>query len=187
MASKSSKKPLTISDLEQTREALNLTQFDYGWLLGIDRGKYIRLINNPEKHLGHSEAALVRYLSKHFDDYPYHTVITPKFQSRASRIVNQLRETSDSIKPLLLGHHIVDPRSYPGLGALLLRSADVARAYEADRHDLTLSGARWATLMIHCFSEGKQERILTIIEVEALSHNVSLSELTSRGWKSRDR
>lgn len=119
MVSKSSKKPLTINDLEQTRETLGLTQFDYGWLLGIDRGKYIRLINNPKKHLGHSESALVRYLSRHFDDYPYQTVITPKIECRASRIVNQLRESSDSIKPLLLGHHIVDPRSYPGLGTLL--------------------------------------------------------------------
>lgn len=177
------KKPLTIIEMEKVREAIGLTQFDYGWLLGIDRGKYNRLMNNPDRQLGHSEAGMIRYLSRYFDDYPYHTIITPKSSGRASFLLNEIRNACETLQPVLFGEPI-NPQHYGSMGALLFRSAAVARDYDQDEFDMTLTGARWATLLVHCFQTGESDRIIKIIEEEALAHQLKPSALLKKGWGS---
>lgn len=172
------KNVVTIEQMENVRLNLNISQFDFGWMLGVDHAKYNRLLRGKTE-LGHTEAGLIRYVNSYFSDYPFEKIITA--HNKSGELFTKLQRLI-TCAPVKLGRTTVDANDHCAMGAILFKSKAAARAYEVGSSSPTLTGSRWVNIFLHCMEIGEPERALTVVEMEALSHNIKPVNLLRSGW-----
>lgn len=171
--------------LETVRESLGIPMLDYCWLLGMYGPTYTRLTTKgATEPLDHVHAAIIRYLNSYFPDYPYQRVITANPKESTKLLINQMRSAYEKVGPLKLGGQVLDLDHSGSLGTLLFRSYSSARHYEAGATEMTLTIARWTNVVIHCFENGFEKRIINVITEEANAHGIAPESLLPRGWYS---
>jgi hypothetical protein len=171
--------------LESVRESLGLSLLDYCWILGIYNPTYTRLTTKgANEPLDHAHAALIRYLNAYFPEYPFDRVITQNSKDSTKILINQIRNSYEKVGPLKLGGEILDLNQYGSLGTMLFRSYSSARHYETGATEMTLTIARWSHLVVYCFENGLEKRIIKVINEEAKAHGIDPETLLPRGWYS---
>lgn len=167
---------ISAASMEKVRNSLKMTQFDFGWLVGLDHAKYNRILNGKTL-LGYAEKGLIRYINYYFDDYPYNSVIST--DSYGTDLVSTIQAVPI---PITINGVEVDVRHYGGLGALLFKSKTVARSYALGVNSPTLSGTRWAKVLIHCLKSNWKDRAIRVIEEEIAVNKTTTISILENGW-----
>jgi hypothetical protein len=167
---------ISVVSMEKIRTSLKMTQFDFGWLVGLDHAKYNRILNGKTL-LGYAEKGLIRYINYYFDGYPYNYVLSS--DSSGADLVSTIQAIT---KPITLNEIEVDVHHYGGLGALLFKSKSVARSYALGINSPTLSGTRWAKVLIHCLKSESKGHVVRVIEEEIAVNKTPTNIILENGW-----
>ncbi|UUA75123.1 hypothetical protein [Cellvibrio sp. QJXJ] len=169
--------------VEKVRLSLELSTLDYCWLLGIFAPTYARIISNGKNEpVDHVHAGLIRYINKYYPDYPFKKVITQNTKGSTRSLINSMRASAKKLGPLKLQNEVLNLDEYGTIGTLLFRSYSSARHYETGSTEMTLTIGRWCNVVIECFEDGHEDRILNVIKEEAKAHRIQPDSLLPRGW-----
>lgn len=174
---------ITGSVMEQVRENSRITVQDFIWILGIYSATYTRMTTKAANEpLDHVHAGLIRYVAAHWPDIPAQSLFTDISPDTTRVLIKKIRNAYDHLEPIKLGNSFVDLSEYGGLGTILFRSYSSARHYDLATTDMTVAVERWAKIVLYCFENGLEKRIVNILTDEAKANGKDPESLLHRGW-----
>lgn len=185
------KKPeiITGTRLNEIKDELDITLYDYAWFLGLYSASYTRVVGDKAEHpVDHPIAGLARFLLLNFPDIPM--PLDRMILTEHDRSANQLERLKESYldagAQISIGGHLLDLERPAHLSALIFRSKASVYQYASGRVSIILSVSHWLSIVQWAIEADQTDKIESVIADELKAHGrhkkADIEELLKFGW-----